>query len=1115
MIKTRKQYEIIKTDVCELVYSQSKKMFELPVSNKVLKVQTSENRLYRMYGKTEIRTKNGVKVEVGVAEGFIIMDFDHEIDNPFLIPAIIKNGFLYNNKVYREVLQSASQTRQGKAMFTSFPVDEVRDRMVYGAKFGDAVVMAKVEARYGLALSSTIDVGCDFTYKVIPDLAYKTTKKVRIVDNDKVIECDKELTLNAADGMGTIEVMAAATVAWRLGILSNKEYEYFDKNYESLDKMDKKLLKIFNKIPSAFQIRYAGAKGLLVVYPHSKHGITEDMCFTESMWKYEPDRTRYPEIPLEIVDWCKNAKTKAFFNYQFLAALDITAEDVIALAKESLNEIDNGILVDAGRALQFLGLYDSIGSEDDNGDVKLLSRLMYTLNADPDMIKDIKVQADLRKLLKKFVTEMAWGRVPVDGTFAYVICDPRYLFGETGLQSGENWYNDMTCNYVAFRSPLIEYSEVTKLHMVKDNGLWWLKNLIVVNPFDDTLPRMGGADVDGDKLMITNHPLVLKSVAPWAPMIYDEGKSGIKVENNPENLVTYYINTTTRSNVGKITDLATTWNDISLHNGDRSLFGEYVACLRVYQGQEIDAAKTGYHPTVSKHLRTPFIPHWMVTMRGGMVGNDRQIYVSTSPIGKLHDFIMKYWEGLKEIKKAPNADMTLKFACHIDHEIVSKVSQIVIDLENDYRKDLAHLNQLVQAKVMTQDEANIQTEYLFAKYEALIDSLNVDKKTVAAIAYDTAYNKNNSKSYSFPWIACFSGLLELLYQNKNAIRMTAIPFTTDKTVPVRGAILEVNMEKHYIGNIPDGDYEVMNINGKSYIKVPYYGTPEYKKPVATGGHRKDIQDKYVGKEIVQFTITGFSHLGLTANAVVDTFKANNNEIAVVKSHDDQVVIYAGSTMIGVMSKYDKLNNVGIIGKLLKVSEHQDTQFVSTKTHKLELRKAFYLVATVIGDVDVSRYSTNSPIVITETDITDYNFEIPYSFADYNDYGTPIELPIYEVSEPVEENIEVVNLSAMTVEPVLDEKVMAGVKTSAPYWSVRSLATPKNVDSYTAMIINPNAKVGETVGSVTATKGERSFEFTVVRTETGLTIKSSFVASQEFCNWVLRVISYKAAEMRMR
>jgi hypothetical protein len=289
-------------------------------------------------------------------------------------------------------------------MFTSFVPAEVRDRITYGAKFGDSVIMAKMEARHGLALSSTIDVGCDFTYQVIPDLCVKSRLRVRTLVDETLVESDKDLKLNNADGMGTIEVLPALKIAYRLGIVSKKEYTYFMEecakcNAHPLElvRADAKLMKIFNKIPSAFQVRLAGAKGMLVIYPHSNHGVSDDICFTQSMWKYDPDTTRYPEIPLEIADWCKPAKEKVFFNYQFLAALDIKPEDLIALANESLSHINNRILVDAGCALQFLGLYDSIGSEDGNGDVKLLSRLMYTLNADPDMIKEIKVQTDLRR----------------------------------------------------------------------------------------------------------------------------------------------------------------------------------------------------------------------------------------------------------------------------------------------------------------------------------------------------------------------------------------------------------------------------------------------------------------------------------------------------------------------------------------------------------------------------------------------------------------------------------------------------------------------------------------------------------------------------------------------
>lgn len=502
----REQFRINKVDVTMIVQDDKTGVFYVPSVTDVQTHLTSENRAFRQYGaiKEEVKiNEEGLEYKdmSYVASKFLIVDLGIKVDNPQIVPAVIAKGFYWNKKWYNIAIESASQARQGEALYfqgTPAEVEEFRNEMVYGAKFSNSegkAIIAQVETRYGLCLTSTKEIGTDWTYKIVDDPETKYSAKVKMYQGGRIVEEEKDLELSPHDGGGTITPKAALKIAYRLGKISTRDYIFFLENFKCMDSLKNsiKLQKIWAKVPSAYQIRYAGTKGLIVVYPHDeKHGIQEEMVFTKSMWKYTPDTDKYA-IPLEIASWSKPSKEEAYLNYQFIQALDIKAEDLINLAKMKLDAISNEYLVNADKAKEVLGLMGKIG--DDESDDPLVSKLTHVLNADEDMLSDKKVQADLKKLVEKFILRMAHGRIPVPGSFIYIFSDPGVIFGEAPvLAKGEYWFNNHTGIYAGFRSPLIYWSEPCKFNMVQKNEFWYLHDVILFNIFDDALPRAGGAD---------------------------------------------------------------------------------------------------------------------------------------------------------------------------------------------------------------------------------------------------------------------------------------------------------------------------------------------------------------------------------------------------------------------------------------------------------------------------------------------------------------------------------------------------------------------------------------------------------------------------------------------
>ena len=421
-------------------------------------------------------------------------------------------------------------------------------------------------------------------------------------------------------------------------------------------------------------------------------------------------------------------------------------------------------------------------------DKTLVNKITKILAADPNMIDDKKVQAGLKNLLNKFINEMAIGRVPVMGDYAYIVTDPRFLFEDDKtkcLQAGQNWFNNKTGLYAGFRAPANHPSEIARLFMVEDDYYWYVRDVIILNPYDDTLPRMGGADTDGDKILITMVAIIINSLPALQPMLYDAGKDGKKVLNNWDNRVQHFYNTSRTSRVGQITLLCTAYLDLARHEGQPEKYYVQNAAGRFWQGWEIDSSKTGFHFEIPESVLLKVVPHWMVgVMTYKAMRNNRdfdlmevdalrefyakkkpknQMYHSNSPLGALYDFVLEWKKGFSVNEQS--SDKTFKFARNVDVDLVRQIAPIVKTYEEHYRREVAQAvgasfdeftdGQANSTVEIDEAETRARLEAIYSKYAALLASLSDDEATIAYCAYNAAYNKAGT----YPVLAASLGTL--------------------------------------------------------------------------------------------------------------------------------------------------------------------------------------------------------------------------------------------------------------------------------------------------------------------------------------------------------------------
>jgi len=584
MARIRRSMSLRMVDVTQVVFKGS-----VPTASTYEVVSVSENRAFRMFsestpnpcpGRPAIlaswvqvsfqaprkidRIKSGSPLSVNPFSIADLFSYD-DTQVMFVVEAMLREGLVVDGVHFSRCLRSSSQTRSGDALFvaTALDRDHVRHELCYGAKFGklvDGVLVeniAKMESRYGLALSSTLDTylafGKELSFELRSDF---------IRDG-----------INHTDGMGTIRPSAAVRVAMALEIITPKKGAYLlhimhKVGFCAAMAQDPKFRTLWAQIPSAFQVRCAGMKGLQVVYPHDEmHGVDVDLVIGASQWKYTYDADNYSPT-LEVCDWQKAPKSPyAMLNYQFIQSLAISPEQVIGLAKEALDRIESTILTQPSSAMAFLGM---VTSSDEDEAIEHVSKVTRILDACPAMISDFYVQKKIRALLEKYVTEMRFGRIPVEGQYRFVAADPTlYFWSELGfdapeeyqgmLAAGQNYLDGKVGEFCAMRSPMIHSSEVCLLDMVSVplwSSMGLMQGLVVVNSHDDTDQRAGGMDKDGDRLFLTPNAVVRSCVAGGEVMV-TEAREGTYGVISWESLIQYDMSTAGGSQVGYITNLAT------------------------------------------------------------------------------------------------------------------------------------------------------------------------------------------------------------------------------------------------------------------------------------------------------------------------------------------------------------------------------------------------------------------------------------------------------------------------------------------------------------------------------------------------------------------------------
>ncbi|KAK6917984.1 RNA-dependent RNA polymerase, eukaryotic-type [Dillenia turbinata] len=526
-------------------------------------------------------------IEQGIFANPLRTDIYHRI------LSVLREGIVIGSKRFEFLAFSASQLRSNSVwMFASNSTVKVEDIRAWMGCFNKIRSISKCAARMGQLFSSS--------------------KQTLIVPaQDVEIIPDVEVTTNGisycfSDGIGKISLSFAKQVAQKLGL---------------------------SRVPSAFQIRYGGYKGVIAVDRNSFRKLS----FRNSMCKFESNNR------MLNVTKCSESMP-CYLNREIvtlLSTLGVKDEVFEALQQEQLNLLDK-MLKKRGAALDVL---EGISGVDSSKSIVAKMLLQgYEPNAEPYLsmmmsaLHDAQL-SDLRTRCRVFVPK---GRILIGCLDEMNILEYGQVYVRVTMTKAELQSGDLSCfrkvdettaivvgKVIVTKNPCLHPGDVRVLEAVyevslEDKGL--VDCLVFPQKGERPHPNeCSGGDLDGDQFFICWDEGLIPPQTE-TPMDYTGRRPrkmdhDVTLEEIHEFFVDYMINDT----LGAIS----TAHLVLADREPSKACSPKCLQLAALHSMAVDFAKTGAPAEMPLTLRPKEYPDFME--RG-----DRPMYISLSVLGKLY-----------------------------------------------------------------------------------------------------------------------------------------------------------------------------------------------------------------------------------------------------------------------------------------------------------------------------------------------------------------------------------------------------------------------------------------------------------------------------------------------
>ncbi|GER56874.1 Rna-dependent RNA polymerase [Striga asiatica] len=515
------------------------------------------------------------------------------------IVSVLRDGITIGDKKFEFLAFSASQLRSNSVwMFASneyINADDIRDWMGCFKKIRS---ISKCAARMGQLFSSSMQ-----TFEVHPrDI--DRIPDIEIVSDDGVKYC-------FSDGIGKISYAFAKDIVRKLGL---------------------------THVPSAFQIRYGGYKGVIVVSRNS----FRKLALRSSMLKFESDNCM-----LNVTKWSESQS--CYLNREIITLLStLGVEDNVFLAMQEVQ------LQELGRMLTEKEAAISVLESTGGGEMKsLLTRMLmlgYEPKNEPYVLRMLRSHLetqlmDLRSRCRIFVPK---GRVLVGcldetGILEYGQVFARVTMNKIEAESGDQKFfkrvDESTAvivgKVVVTKNPCLHPGDVRVLEAVYDER-FRRSNLVdcLVFPQKGERPHpneCSGGDLDGDLYFISwDENLIPPRTV--TPMDYTGRRARIMDHDvTLEEIQKFFADYLISDTLGTISTAHLIHAD---REPEKALSPKCLELANLHS-MAVDFAKTGAPAEMPSYLKPHEFPDFMERW-------ERPTYVSWGPLGKLYRATIRF-----------------------------------------------------------------------------------------------------------------------------------------------------------------------------------------------------------------------------------------------------------------------------------------------------------------------------------------------------------------------------------------------------------------------------------------------------------------------------------------
>ena len=477
-------------------------------------------------------------------------------------------------------------------------------------------------------------------------------------------------------------------------------------------------------------------------------------------------------------------------NYQIFQDLDLDFENFLELAdytKEWIDKIINGDLI---YTYCFLGLFaDRYRPSND---------YMKAILKNKEMLKEESVRKYLIELLKKNIDLMKCGKLFLDGSFKFVVSDIimflQYISGDKNpkgvLNSDEFYSKDINGTIlgerIIERNPHISHEEHVILkgvnHDLLNKYCSNLSNLCQVNGKSICLPRLNGADEDGDRVFVIDSDIMKSGIKLDLPIVLDmEDKiTALKEDINTDNIIECTIRSMT-SLVGESSNCATCYHNKSPKSDEqRKKYLEWINILSIVNGKAIDFAKTGVIFNIPRHIAkySKPLPYFM-KYAGKYYKNLKKFNKSQSNLNRLAWHIEKWHKQIRFKRKFNDFDYNIMIDDSIPYneDKFNKLEELYLE----YLKEMKELGKQSAIsnnydnykyyfdnndKLTRQDVLNtkVNWDYYLNIYKDKANIICSNQKELANLCVKLCYEKYLKKNKKFIWTVSSQGIIDNLQQ---------------------------------------------------------------------------------------------------------------------------------------------------------------------------------------------------------------------------------------------------------------------------------------------------------------------------------------------------------------